>query len=176
MSTGVTETFCGSTICVRVCSVSHAIRLITPACVMKETKLDAGPRLTARGSATATGLDVSSSGGCFFGETASRRFENSELQIEVSFSTNKLLDCMARLSPAFRSRLLVNTKLPIVIRRSAEVPAPPLHWQRVDDRSKQAACSVLCLTPPKSDCRLPYPFIASCKLLPNDRRGCKPWQ
>lgn len=97
-----------------------------PACMTKEIALDVGLRFTAIGSATATGLDVSLSGGCLFEKNASPRFENKDFQTEVSFSSSNMFretSVVPRL-PGFSSRS-VNTKLPISSLPVAEIPAPP---------------------------------------------------
>src|SRR5579862_3191927 len=113
ISTVVTVAFCGRTMCERACRVSHNISAITPACVTNEIALVVGFRLTASGSATATGVDVSSNGGCFFEKKASPRFEKSDDQIDVSVSSNIVLEISATGSlPDFKSKF-VNTKFPI---------------------------------------------------------------
>lgn len=164
MSIGVIVAFCGRTMCEWACSVSHNTRPITLACVTNEIALVVGLRLTASGSATATGVDVSSNGGCFFEKKASPRFENNDDQTEVSVSSSIVPEISATGSLLdFRSKF-VNTRLPINNSPGRQKPRCLLN------RERQPKCRLEPLI------SLPDSLVASGDFLPDHGRCSKPWQ
>ena len=79
------------------------------ACVTKETALEAGLRFTAIGSFTAIGVELSLSGGSFFGKSTSTTLAKSVFQIGSSTIESRPAKCKAG-SRASLSRFVSGTR------------------------------------------------------------------
>lgn len=160
-----------------------------PTCIMAESVLESGLRLTAKGSATVIGRETSSSGGNLGGKKISSRLHHKPCSRDSSaigcpiakgFEINSSWGCAVSYARPKRSFLTsrnwsVSAKFPIIFITCLHRGQNPGHSNTVYD-ARNVPIAALSFAATMCWMHLPDAFVASSNFLSDGGCSGQPWQ